>query len=60
MNSITILFLFIPVLVVILLMANVLLAANRPDTEKVTAYECGYIRVPSGTPRPVWLNAETY
>nr|YP_009531537.1 NADH dehydrogenase subunit 3 [Hannaella oryzae]AXY96237.1 NADH dehydrogenase subunit 3 [Hannaella oryzae] len=42
MNSITILFLFIPVLVVILLMANVLLAANRPDTEKVTAYECGY------------------
>jgi len=41
MNAITILFLFVPVLVVILLMTNVLLAAHRPDTEKVTAYECG-------------------
>jgi NADH-ubiquinone oxidoreductase chain 3 len=52
MNSITILFLFIPVLVVILLMANVLLAANRPDTEKVTAYECGFSPIYGQTRAP--------
>ena len=52
MNSITILFLFIPVLVVILLMANVLLAAHRPDTEKVTAYECGFSPIYGQTRAP--------
>ena len=41
MSAIILLFLFVPILVVILLMTNVLLAVHRPDTEKVTAYECG-------------------
>ena len=52
MNAITILFLFVPVLVVILLMANVLLAAHRPDTEKVTAYECGFSPIYGQTRAP--------
>ena len=42
MSTIIIMFLFVPVLVAILLLANVLLAPNRPDAEKVSSYECGY------------------
>jgi len=52
MNALTILFLFVPVLVVILLMTNVLLAAHRPDTEKVTAYECGFSPIYGQTRAP--------
>lgn len=33
---------FVPVLVGILLALNVLLAVHRPDSEKVTPYECGF------------------
>lgn len=52
MSTITLLFLFVPVLVVILLMANVLLAAHRPDAEKVTAYECGFSPIYGQTRAP--------
>jgi len=52
MNALTILFLFVPVLVAILLMTNVLLAAHRPDTEKVTAYECGFSPIYGQTRAP--------
>lgn len=41
MTMIVLLF-FVPVLVAILLALNVLLAVHRPDTEKVTPYECGF------------------
>lgn len=41
MNTIVLL-VFVPVLVAILLLLNVLLAVHRPDTEKVSAYECGF------------------
>lgn len=43
---------FVPILVGILLILNVLLAVHRPDSEKVTPYECGFnpiynqVRVP--------------
>ena len=47
-----ILLLFVPVLVGILLITNVLLAAHRPDTEKVTAYECGFIDLIGQTRQP--------
>jgi hypothetical protein len=40
-DSFKIMFIFVPILVAILLILNVLLAAHRPDSEKVTAYECG-------------------
>ena len=39
--TMVVLFIFVPVLVAILLALNVLLAVHRPDTEKVTPYECG-------------------
>ena len=42
MNTITLFILFVPVLVCVLLILNLLLAVHRPDTEKVTAYECGF------------------
>jgi NADH:ubiquinone oxidoreductase subunit 3 (subunit A) len=37
-----VLFFFVPVLVMILLVLNLLLAVHKPDTEKVTPYECGF------------------
>lgn len=52
MTSITILFLFVPVLVAILLVLNVLLAVHRPDSEKVTPYECGFSPVYGQTRAP--------
>jgi NADH-ubiquinone oxidoreductase chain 3 len=42
MNTITLFIIFIPILVVILLLANLLFAVHRPDSEKVTPYECGF------------------
>ena len=36
------LFIFVPVLSVILLALNILLAPHRPDESKVSAYECGF------------------
>jgi NADH:ubiquinone oxidoreductase subunit 3 (subunit A) len=41
MNALTLLFIVVPIIVRVLLILNVLRAAHRPDTEKVTAYECG-------------------
>ena len=40
--TITVLIIFVPILVMILLVLNLLLAVHRPDTEKVTPYECGF------------------
>lgn len=52
MSALTVLFLFVPVLVAILLVLNVLLAAHKPDTEKVTPYECGFSPVYGQTRAP--------
>jgi len=52
MNSLTVLFIFVPILVAILLILNVLLAAHRPDSEKVTPYECGFSPVYGQTRAP--------
>ncbi len=52
MNALTILFIFVPVLVGILLLVNVLLAVHKPDTEKVTPYECGFSPVYGQTRAP--------
>jgi NADH:ubiquinone oxidoreductase subunit 3 (subunit A) len=38
----TILFIIIPILTLILLRVNLLFRVHRPDTEKVTPYECGF------------------
>lgn len=52
MNTITLFIIFIPILVVILLIANLLLAVHRPDSEKVTSYECGFSVVYGQTRHP--------
>lgn len=52
MSALVILFIFVPILVAILLVLNVLLAAHRPDSEKVTPYECGFSPVYGQTRAP--------
>lgn len=42
MNTLFIFFIIIPVLVLVLLGLNMLLAVHNPDPEKVSAFECGY------------------
>lgn len=37
-----VLLVFVPILVGILLIANVLFSVHRPDSEKVSSYECGF------------------
>nr|YP_009690372.1 NADH dehydrogenase subunit 3 [Phellinus lamaoensis]QEG57152.1 NADH dehydrogenase subunit 3 [Phellinus lamaoensis] len=41
-SSLSVLFVLVPVLSIVLLALNVLLAPSRPDEQKVSAYECGY------------------
>jgi NADH-ubiquinone oxidoreductase chain 3 len=42
MNTLLIYFIFVPILAIILLALNFLLAAHKPDEAKVSAYECGF------------------
>jgi len=42
MNTLLLLFIFVPILALILLALNLLLAPHRPDEQKVSAYECGF------------------
>ena len=41
-QTLAILFIFVPILAIILLALNLLLAPNRPDESKVSPYECGF------------------
>lgn len=43
MNTLLMLFIFVPILVIILLALNLFLAPHRPDESKVSAYECGFL-----------------
>jgi NADH:ubiquinone oxidoreductase subunit 3 (subunit A) len=52
MTTLTLLFIVVPILVAVLLILNVLLAPYRPDTEKVTAYECGFSPIYGQTRAP--------
>src|ERR1700742_4437221 len=42
MNTILMLFIFVPILAVLLLGLNLLLSDDKPDEAKVSAYECGF------------------
>jgi len=46
MNTLLILFIFVPILTMILLALNLVFAVHRPDSEKITAYECGFSAIP--------------
>ena len=52
MNSLIILFIVVPVLVLILLAANLLFSVHRPDSEKLTSYECGFSPIHGQTRAP--------
>ena len=45
MNNLIILFIFVPLLSLILLALNFLFSIHRPDEQKVSAYECGYSQI---------------
>lgn len=42
MNNLLMLFIFVPLLALILLLLNVFLAPHKPDEAKTSAYECGF------------------
>jgi len=42
MNTLLIFFIFVPILTLILLALNLFFAVHRPDSEKITSYECGF------------------
>ena len=49
MNNLIILFIFVPLLSLILLALNFLFAIHRPDEQKISAYECGFKEIPGQT-----------
>ena len=49
MNNLLVLFIFVPILSLILLALNLLFAVHRPDEQKVSAYECGFQEIPGQT-----------
>jgi NADH-ubiquinone oxidoreductase chain 3 len=49
MNNLLFAFIFVPILAIVLLALNVLLASHRPDESKVSAYECGFLALPGQT-----------
>jgi NADH:ubiquinone oxidoreductase subunit 3 (subunit A) len=55
MNSLLVLFIFVPILVIILLALNLLFAVHKPDSEKVTAYECGFSPIYGQTRSPFYI-----
>ena len=51
-NNLFILFIFVPVLALIILGLNWLLAARKPYDSKLSSYECGFIVLPNQTRNP--------
>lgn len=56
MNTITLYFIIVPILTLVLLVANLLLAVHRPDSEKVTPYECGFSPIYGQTRNPFQIS----
>ena len=52
MNTLIIFFIVVPVLVLILLGLNLLLAVHNPDPEKVSSFECGFSTIFGQTRMP--------
>lgn len=48
-----IIFILLPVLVLILFIVNILFAINKPDTEKESIYESGFIPLEGQTRKPI-------
>ena len=56
MNTLLMLFIFIPILIIILLFLNFLLAPSNVDAEKISIYECGFTAVYGQTRKPFHIN----
>ncbi len=52
MNALIILFILVPVIALILLALNLLFSVHKPDSEKVTSYECGFSPIHGQTRTP--------
>lgn len=52
MNTIQIYFIIVPILAIVLLISNLLFAVHRPDSDKVTPYECGFSPIYGQTRNP--------
>ena len=52
MNALIILFIFVPILTLILLALNVIFSVHKPDSEKLTSYECGFSPIHNQTRTP--------
>ena len=51
-NNLLILFFFVPILALIILGLNWLLATKNPYDSKLSSYECGFIVLPNQTRSP--------
>lgn len=51
-NNLFILFIFVPILALILIGLNWLLATRKPYDSKLSSYECGFIVLPNQTRNP--------
>ena len=52
MNALIILFIVVPILALILLTLNLLFSVHKPDSEKLTSYECGFSPIHGQTRTP--------
>lgn len=52
MNALIILFIFVPILALILLALNLFFSVHKPDSEKLTSYECGFSPIHGQTRTP--------
>ena len=55
-NNLLILFVFVPVLALIILGLNWLLATRKPYDSKLSSYECGFIVLPNQTRNPFLIH----
>jgi len=55
MNSLLMLFIFVPILSFILLFLNVLFAVHKPDSEKLSPFECGFSPIMEQTRNPFFI-----
>lgn len=52
MNTLVVFFILIPVLALVLLALNLLLAPHNPDPEKISSFECGFSTIFGQTRMP--------
>lgn len=59
MNNFIIFFIFVPVLAIVLLTLNLILAPHKPNEFKLSIYECGFLALPGQTRIPISIHFTT-